>query len=405
MSARIAVLGGGLLGVCTALELARRGRRVTLIEGAREVLQGASRWNEGKIHLGFLYSADPTLRTATRLIPGGLLFGSQISSLLGRDLEDFTTSEDDIFLVHRKSVVEPAAFEAYANHTAALVREAARASGAGSYLADVKHAGVRKLSAAELSAFTPSEDIAAGYRIPERSVSTTAIADLLIRALANETRVEVHTDTWIRGVVRRTDGRLEVLTEGAAAADLGGGFDIVVNALWEGRPAVDATLGIRPPAPWSHRFRAAVFASGAGARLESAMVCTGPFGDVKQYADVRLYLSWYEAGLLAVGHDIEPPRSAAALTPERRSRILQDTLTALSAFFPGVANLDRANMHVNGGWVYAVGQGSLADRASTLHRRDQFDLTIDGGYISVDTAKYSLAPWLAAQVAQTIASK
>ncbi|MEN3355193.1 MAG: hypothetical protein V7640_3351, partial [Betaproteobacteria bacterium] len=54
---RIAILGGGMLGICTALELARRGRRVTLIEGAADVLQGASRWNEGKVHLGFLYAA------------------------------------------------------------------------------------------------------------------------------------------------------------------------------------------------------------------------------------------------------------------------------------------------------------------------------------------------------------
>src|SRR5689334_14845935 len=58
---RIAVLGGGMLGVCTALELAHRGRDVTLLEGAADVMQGASRWNEGKIHLGFLYAADASM--------------------------------------------------------------------------------------------------------------------------------------------------------------------------------------------------------------------------------------------------------------------------------------------------------------------------------------------------------
>jgi hypothetical protein len=53
--------------------------------------------------------------------------------------------------------------------------------------------------------------------------------------------------------------------------------------------------------------------------------------------------------------------------------------------------------------VYAVGEGSLADRASTLHQRDRFGVVRDGGYISVDTAKYSLAPWIAARVAESIA--
>jgi tRNA A58 N-methylase Trm61 len=57
------------------------------------------------------------------------------------------------------------------------------------------------------------------------------------------------------------------------------------------------------------------------------------------------------------------------------------------------------SLEVHAGWVYAIGAGSLADRASELHRRDQFVLTEDRGYISVDTGKYSVAPWLAERVA------
>jgi hypothetical protein len=93
---RIAILGGGILGTCTALELARRGRRSTLFEGQSSLLQGASRWNEGKIHLGFLYAGDPTLRTAQRLIPGGLAFAGLVERLIQRSLDEFVTEEDDI---------------------------------------------------------------------------------------------------------------------------------------------------------------------------------------------------------------------------------------------------------------------------------------------------------------------
>jgi len=76
------------------------------------------------------------------------------------------------------------------------------------------------------------------------------------------------------------------------------------------------------------------------------------------------------------------------------------TIRELTRFFPGVA--DITDFEVHGGWVYAVGEGSLADRASTLHQRDRFGVVRDGGYISVDTAKYSLAPWIAARVAESI---
>lgn len=395
---RIAILGGGMLGVCTALELARRGRRVTLIEGAPRLIEGASRWNEGKIHLGFLYAADPTLNTATRLIPGGLAFPELVARLVGRPLDDLAT-DDDVFLVHRDSVVDADAYAAYAERTAKLLRDAASQQHVPPYLCDVTEP-IHRLSPSELAEATASDDVVAGFRVPERSVSTVAIADLLCQAVLDEPRIEVHADRWIEAVRRRDDGRLDVVTNDSSAGAFDG-FDVVVNALWEGRPAVDATLGLTPPAPWSHRFRAGVFAHAAETTLRSAVLCTGPFGDIKRYRDGRMYLSWYQAGLVAEGCDIEPPRSAAALTVERRARVMEGTLDALTRFFPAVAELRQKadEIEVQGGWVYAIGQGSLADRGSTLHRRDRFGMTVDGGYISVDTAKYSLAPWLAASVA------
>ena len=402
---RIAILGGGMLGICTALELARRGCRVTLLEGSGDVLQGASRWNEGKIHLGFLYAADPTLSTAKRLIPGGLAFASLVSRILGRSLAEFVTAEDDIFLVHRDSVVNATEFEAYAHRIAALVRDASSQAGNLSYLTDVTQASIRSLSMSELSDVSGSDEVVAGYRVPERSISTVAIADLLRQVVLDNPQVDVRTNTWVTSVRRHTDGRLEVVTATEPISEVEGGpFDVVINALWEGRPAIDVTLGIQPPAPWSHRFRAAVFARSSGGKAFSAVLCTGPFGDVKHYPDGRLYLSWYASGLLAEGHDIEPPRDSAIMTDARCGEILTGTVNSLSRFFPALRQFNEYahEIEVHGGWVYAVGQGSLANPASTLHRRDKFNITIDRGYISVDTAKYSLAPWLAVRIAETV---
>jgi hypothetical protein len=53
--------------------------------------------------------------------------------------------------------------------------------------------------------------------------------------------------------------------------------------------------------------------------------------------------------------------------------------------------------------VFAVGSGPLSDAKSTLHRRDQFGVLRRGTYFSVDTGKYSAAPWLAARIADEIA--
>lgn len=399
---RVAILGGGMLGACTALELARRGHRVTLIEGADRILQGASRWNEGKIHLGFLYAADPGLATAARLIPGGLAFVDIVERHIGQSLTSFAT-DDDVFLVHRDSIVDANAFATYARRTADLVREAANGLGAGRYLANLASPGVHRLSASELAELTSSREIVAGFRVPERSVSTVPIADLLSSAVYGEPRIDVRTGAWVAGARRRADGRFDILAGPHSGAELDA-FDVVVNALWEGRLAVDALLGIAPPESWSHRFRAAVFADLPANGLRGAVVCTGPFGDIKRYADGRVYLSWYNAGLLVEGDRVEPPRSASALTRERRVKVLKETLDSLSSIFPGIREIAGAvnECDVHGGWVYAIGKGSLADRASLLHRRDRFAVIVDRSYISVDTGKYSLAPWLAEQVTEIV---
>lgn len=399
---RIAVMGAGILGSCTALELARRGRRVTLVDRAPDVMQHASRWNEGKIHLGYLYPGDPSLGTATRLIPGGLAFAESVERLTGRSL-DALVSDDDVYLVHRNSVVGADAFEGYANTVTRTIRDAVHADSRARYLGfDLGSAHVHRLSASELAQTTASDDIVAGFRVPERSVSTVPVADAISAAVHGEPLIEVRTGVDVRAVARRDDGRFDVITDGAD--DLTA-FDAVVNALWEGRPLVDATLGLKPPDPWSHRLRAAIYADAPRSAIRGATICTGPFGDVKRYGDGRVYLSWYESGLMAQGNELAPPCSEGPLSGDRLGPIRADTLAALARFFPEVAGLAAAAdaIEVHAGWVYAVGSGLLSDPASSLHRRDRFVLTVDDGYISVDTGKYSVGPWLAGRVASIIA--
>ena len=112
MTMRVAVLGAGILGACLSLMLARRGHEVTLFDQRSEPVAAASRWNEGKIHLGYLYGADPGLGTARHLLPGSLQFAPLISQLLETDLLAHTTSTDDLYLVHRNSVAGPDALAA-----------------------------------------------------------------------------------------------------------------------------------------------------------------------------------------------------------------------------------------------------------------------------------------------------
>jgi hypothetical protein len=135
----------------------------------------------------------------------------------------------------------------------------------------------------------------------------------------------------------------------------------------------------------------------------STVVATGPFGDVKNYDGHRLYLSWYPEGLRAEGVSVRPP-DVPALDGAGQRRLAEAMITRLAALVPPVRALApfAANGRIAGGWVYAAGQGSLADPQATLHRRTDAGVQRFGRYLSVDTGKYSIAPWLARQVANAL---
>lgn len=420
---RVAVLGAGIMGCSIALMLARQGHRVVLFDAAEAPFSGASRWNEGKIHLGYLYAGDPSLATARRLLPGGLAFRAIVEDLLGCRLDPAITPHDDLYLVHRDSVVGTDAMDRYFATLSDLVRAHADA---GAYLVDVAGAGGSRLTTRELEAVADTGAIRAGFRVPERSVSTNWVADRYLEALRGEPAIEWRMSTRVRGVAA-AGARWRIATgprvggaagddtpvqgapiqgvpfdgasfEGASFEDA---FDTVVNALWEGRLEVDASAGLPPEPGWSHRYRQSLFVrTRRDVAMPSAVVATGPFGDVKNYNGRDLYLSWYPHGLRAEGRGVIPP----ALDGRSEAGIAAAISDTLGALLPQARDIiaGAESVRLEGGWVFAMGQGVLSDPASGLHRRDRFGIRQAGGYFSVDTGKYSTAPSLARELADRI---
>jgi glycine/D-amino acid oxidase-like deaminating enzyme len=404
---RVAVLGAGIMGGSTALHLARLGIPVTVFDHEDAPFRGASRWNEGKIHLGFLYGADPTLDTARAVLPGGLDFKDQVEALTGIALGPVTTPADDLYLVHRDSVTAPEAVSRYYAAVAELVRSHPEAH---RYLTDASRRGVELLSPAELFDLADPSVVVAGFRVPERSVNTNRVADAFVDALDGEPLVELRLGRHVTGVapagedpdrwvVHTTDGR------DGDGRDGDGPFGAVVNALWEGRPRIDRTVGHRPDVAEHHRYRVSLFVRTATAlESPSAVVAVGAFGDVKTYSGRDFYLSWYATGLLARAEAVDPP-PVPALSDSEKKRIATQVFAALGDVLPWVRGIELAasEVRVEGGWVYSQGGGSLDDPIAAVHRRNRLGITRLGSYFSVDTGKYSVAPTLAERLARAIA--
>ena len=106
-SPSIAIIGAGLTGCCAALELARLGHGVTLIEQDLLPMNRASLRNEGKIHLGLIYANDPTLATARLQLRAALRFRPLLERWLGTRVARIGVSTPFDYLMARDSLRGP----------------------------------------------------------------------------------------------------------------------------------------------------------------------------------------------------------------------------------------------------------------------------------------------------------
>jgi glycine/D-amino acid oxidase-like deaminating enzyme len=400
----VSVLGGGLQGCCVALALANRSVRVTLFDKNDALLSRTAVANEGKIHLGYMYAGDPTLSTARTMMSGALSFAPFLERHLGRSAQSFPVSVPATYVVHRDSQHNSENVCAYLKSVHALVNEAAEARKQAYFGRDLA-APLRILADVEREAQFDPEIALAAVSTPEIAINPVALARSVAECIAAHPFIETRCRRTIVGAEVERDGICVVSEgEGGPARDR---FDHVVNALWDGRFAINEALGFRANRPWLHRLK-----YGLSFRLPpdvspppSATIVLGPFGEVVTYADRIIYLTWYPECLQAISTDVTPPDWETYPSEPLRSRILTGTFRALSDIVPSLCNLKADSLPeatVKGGAIVAWGDTDIYDPASELHRRYEIGVTSEGNFHSVDPGKLTMAPYFAEMCAERI---
>jgi hypothetical protein len=178
-----------------------------------------------------------------------------------------------------------------------------------------------------------------------------------------------------------------------------------VNALWDGRLVVDAARGLPPPPAWSHRFRRSLFVAHVPSRDHAERRDRiGPFGDVKNYNGRDSTCPWYPAGLAVEGRRVAPP-PVPPLDGRARAALIETVLAELGARAPVRRGATPDARDGTGRRRLGLRGRSRAPRRSrsTLHRRIAPAIVRDGRYLSIDTGKYSMAPWIADRTGQRAA--
>ena len=116
---------------------------------------------------------------------------------------------------------------------------------------------------------------------PEVSIDTAYLRKILAEAVGEEPRIELMYGHVVEEVARKPYG-FTVTGRTRAGETWRRDTGSVVNALWDGRLAIDAQLDLVPSRPWVYRFKHRVLARTPRdlAGLPSMTLVLGAFGDV-----------------------------------------------------------------------------------------------------------------------------
>jgi glycosyltransferase involved in cell wall biosynthesis len=394
---RVAVLGAGIQGTAMALLFAKHGYDVVLFDKAADLMTRASNNQEGKIHIGFVYSNDRTMRTGKKMVRSALGFAPAVEDLVGRKLDwNAMKSSPFRYLVPHSSLVKPDDLEAFFAKLETYFHDLLKEDSSLSYLGCKPRSLWKRI---KLPENINASFFAAAFETEEYAISQIQVKEALAQALLDKS-VKLRFDTEIVGVRRNPNGtrtgRFRVATKQGGEHDV----DLVVNCLWEGRAAIDRRMGIKQWSGTNVRFKLGVKTGYIGqlTSMPSTTIVNGPFGDFVNFpGEKRMYFSWYPVSMVGMTNDnvsnAEWEGIASGEIPDdlSTSQIAKHE-NAFNGLFPNLG-FRMARPQLVGGFILGNGDKDVDKPDSLLHERDDEPIVHDDGYWSVSTQKFTSAPY------------
>lgn len=402
------VLGAGLQGSAIALELARRGKSVTLVDQDPLPMNRASLRNEGKIHLGLIYAADPSMNTALMQLRGALQFRRLLGQWLGPRMDDIGISTPFTYLVAEDSLFSPDALDEHYDKLGAACREHLQADKGLDYLGFRPDRLTARAPASHIRQYFNASRVPHAFLTEERAINPDDLARTFRSALGESGRISFMPNCQVREI-ERFGGKTRIsawLNGAGQSCQIDA--EHVVNATWEERLRLDRMAGLPAPAGWVHRlkFRAIMRPPEALLRHPSATMVLGRYGDVViRPNDGSAFLSWYPTGLRGWSHELSPPQDwtpacQGRLDSAAAAEIGAEITRHISAWYPGVE--EGRLLQVDAGAIFAYGCTDVDDKDSGLHDRTRIGVSGDSGYLSVDPGKLTTAPLFAVEAVRRL---
>lgn len=223
------------------------------------------------------------------MIRGALSFAPLLRRWIGSKIEAVPVSSPFHYLVHADSLISLDEARAHLEACRQIASEYT-AGRPGDYFGSDVSAPARKLSDDELAAVFDVRRVRAAFQTPEIAIDPEALAAIVRAYVRTIPEISLRLGTTVNTVARRNE-RITVEFESAGVRDRED-YDHVVNASWDGRLAIDASLGLVPQRPWLWRVKhfLRVRAPGHGEALPSVTIVLGPFGDIVNYRQGDFFL-------------------------------------------------------------------------------------------------------------------
>lgn len=406
MTRRIAVIGAGIAGSLIALDLSRHGYDVDLFDRNPEGSSEASYFNEGKIHLGFLYAHDRSRDTSRLMIEGAARFRRIIMELADFDVSAIL-STPFLYAVHRDSLIESDEFE---RHLARCCQEFAVEVSSNEesldYVNGQREVTARRLLDSEWKNDLDPSTFRAVFQTDERSVDPRQLAPIINSCVESNGRISLNFGTRVDRVQKGRSSKWQII--GVDETELGrGSYDVVVNATWSDLLRLDSQVGIHPPKDWSYRYKLGnrIHVPLESQDISSVTVVLGAFGDIVNFGQRGgAFVSWYPSGRLMMTSAIDLPDWNGEGFQGVREEAFRNSLAIWENLSRKMKDLQlsRRSADSRGGMILATGRIDVDDPSSPLHSRVQVGVQTMDTYVSVNTGKFTLAPLMAIRASDKV---
>lgn len=387
------VLGGGIQGCCVALMLRKHGYEINLIDKSKDILTRASLSQEGKIHLGFNYGADASLKTGKSLLLNALYFAPYLEYLLDKkvDWEKFKSTKFN-YLVAKDSMLSPEQTHTYFQTLQDTYLEYIENENL-TYLGKRPERLYEKIS---LPVQVNPNFFQGCFATEEVCLHPESFNQIIKQKVQSE-NISLCLNQRVTDI-KRIDSGFMVETHSNEAGIQQIRSDLVFSCLWEGNMEIDKKMGIEIKKDYNLRLKYGITAKSPAKLqgLSSFTIIQGPYGDYVRYPQSNeTFFCWYPSSMKGMVIDQGMPTNwdescDGYISDNLKQNLVNENHIHFHQLIPTLPDFEI--LTIRGGVIVAIGHSDIYDPVSKLHERNEFPIIQKHGYFSINTGKFTSAP-------------